>query len=261
MLLVLSPSKGQDFSCPMPTCSYTTPEALDQSQLLINSVLSYSPEGLAKLMSMSDRLAQLNWVRFREFSTPFTPENGRPALYAFQGDVYSAIPVGAYGTEQLDYAQRHLRILSGLYGALRPLDLIQPYRLEMKTKLPNPRGANLYQFWGDRITGQLNRQLEAMEEPLLVNLASNEYFKAVRPKALAGRILTINFKEERDGKARTLAIFAKRARGMMADYIISQRLRRSADICGFDRGGYRYRADLSCHQQLTFTRPQLETGR
>jgi len=197
---------------------------LDDSQLLIEELRHYSPEQIRELMDVSDNIARLNVERYASFSLPFTPENARPALFAFKGDVYRGIPAGEYGEQELAFSQAHLRILSGLYGCLRPLDLIQPYRLEMKTRLKNPRGDNLYQFWGERITRCLNEELAKQKEPTLVNLASNEYFKAVKPKLLEGRLLQVNFKEVKNGKARVIAVFAKRARGMMADYIIRNRL-------------------------------------
>ena len=201
-------------------------------------------------------IAKLNTDRYQSFKTPFTPKNAKQAIFAFKGDVYSGIDIEEYSDADLEYAQKHLRILSGLYGCLRPLDLIQPYRLEMKTKLHNVRGENLYQFWGDRITDELNKALEKQKQPVLVNLASNEYFKSVKPKQLKGRLLNINFKETKDGKTRVVAIFAKRARGMMTDYILRNRIEKPEDIKKFKQGGYRFRKELSDEKQWTFVRPQ-----
>ena len=184
------------------------------------------------------------------------PKNAKAALFAFKGDVYGGIDIEHFTEDDFEYAQNHLRILSGLYGYLRPLDLIQPYRLEMKTKLANPRGDNLYQFWGERITQSLNKDIKKQEQPVLVNLASNEYFKSVKPKLLEGRILNITFKETKDGKTRIVAIFAKRARGMMADYIIRNRIEKPEDIKKFKQGGYRFNKALSDDKQWTFERPQ-----
>jgi hypothetical protein len=190
------------------------------------------------------------------FNTPFTTKNAKQAIFAFKGDVYSGLDLDKFTEDDYAYAQDHLRIISGLYGCLRPLDLIQPYRLEMKTKLNNDRGENLYQFWGDRITESLNKKLKKQKEPVLVNLASNEYFKSVKPKLLAGRLLTINFKETKDRKTRVVAIFAKRARGMMADYIIRNRVEKPEDIKKFKMGGYKFSKSLSDDKQWTFERPQ-----
>ena len=256
MIVTLSPSKGQDFESPLPDVAVTVPAMLEDSRLLIGELRGYSPEQIRELMAVSDNIARLNVERYRSFSLPFTPQNARPALFAFKGDVYRGIPVEEYGKKELAFAQEHLRILSGLYGCLRPLDLIQPYRLEMKTRLKNPRGDNLYQFWGERITRCLNQELEKQQEPTLVNLASNEYFKAVKPKLLTGRLLQVNFKEVKNGKVRVIAVFAKRARGMMADYIVRNRLEESEALKGFDREGYRYSAGDSDEKQWTFVRPQ-----
>jgi len=257
MIVTLSPSKGQDFDRPMPTLpEVTTPVFLDESLKLVKILRRYSPEEIQALMGVSPRIAELNARRFQAFSVPFTPENARPALFAFRGDVYRGIRVEEYDREDLLFAQRHLRILSGLYGCLRPLDLIQPYRLEMKTRLKNPRGDNLYRFWGERITRCLNEALAAEKEPVLVNLASNEYFKAVKPKLLEGRLLQIDFKEVKNGKARTIAVFAKRARGMMADYIVRNRIEQVEAIQAFDREGYRFSAGDSDETRWTFVRPQ-----
>ena len=256
MIVTLSPSKGQDFDAPIGRHPYTLPQQLDHSAELVDALRQYDVQGIQALMSVSENIADLNVTRFKDFTTPFTPDNARQALYAFKGDVYSTIEVDDYGDDDLAFAQAHLRILSGLYGYLRPLDLIQPYRLEMKTRLENPRGANLYAFWGERITELLNRDLAEQAEPVLVNLASNEYFKSIKPGKLAGRLLQVNFKETKAGKTRVVAIFAKRARGMMANWIIRNRLESSADLKAFALEGYRFDAGLSDEGQLTFTRPQ-----
>ena len=256
MLITLSPSKGQDFETPALSKTYSKPQALKDSELLIKELRKIRRQDIQQLMSVSENIAKLNTDRYKSFKTPFTPKNAKQAIFAFKGDVYSGIDIEEYSEADLDYAQNHLRILSGLYGCLRPLDLIQPYRLEMKTKLHNVRGENLYQFWGDRITDELNKALEKQKQPVLVNLASNEYFKSVRPKQLNGRLLNINFKETRDGKTRVVAIFAKRARGMMTDYILRNRIEKPEDIKKFRQGGYRFRKELSDDKQWTFERPQ-----
>ena len=224
--------------------------------MLIKELRKIRQQDIQQLMSVSENIAKLSADRYKSFNTPFTPKNAKQAIFAFKGDVYSGIDIEKYRDADLKYAQNHLRILSGLYGCLRPLDLIQPYRLEMKTKLHNVRGDNLYQFWGDRITDELNKELVQQKHPVLVNLASNEYFKSVKPKQLKGRLLNINFKETRDGKTRVVAIFAKRARGMMTDYILRNRIENPDDIKKFKQGGYRFRKELSDDKQWTFERPQ-----
>lgn len=256
MLITLSPSKGQDFDSPALTRKYSRPVALKDSELLIKELRKLKQNDLRLLMGISDNIAALNVGRYRSFKTPFTTKNAKQAIYAFKGDVYSGINIVKFSDDDLDYAQDHLRILSGLYGCLCPLDLIQPYRLEMKTKLPNPRGENLYQFWGENITEKLNEALEKQQDPTLVNLASNEYFRSVKPGLLKGKLLNINFKDTKNGKTRVVALFAKRARGMMADYIIRNRVEKPADLKKFRQGGYRFSNTLSDDKQWTFERPQ-----
>ncbi len=256
MIITLSPSKGQEFETAAASAISTQPDQLANSQVLIDELRKVDADSLRQLMTISENIANLNVERYRSFSTPFTLQNAKQALFAFKGDVYSGIDVDAYSEDDLQYAQQHLRILSGLYGALRPLDLIQPYRLEMKTKLSNPKGDNLYQFWGERITDSLNDLLEQQQEPVLINLASNEYFKAVKPKLLKGRLLNIKFKETKAGNTRIIAIFAKRARGMMTDFILRNRIESPEGIKAFKRGGYRFSAADSDDKQWTFTRLQ-----
>ncbi len=256
MLLTLSPSKGQDFDTPSPSNIYSIPDQLNDSQILINKAKKLDIKDLKALMDVSENISILNVERFNTWQLPFTPENAKPALFAFKGDVYSGIQKEKYSNDDLNYAQDHLRILSGLYGALRPMDLIQPYRLEMKTKLKNPRGENLYQFWDERITDKLNEVLAIQKEKVLVNLASNEYFKSVKTKKLDGRLLNISFKETKDGKTRVIAIFAKRARGMMTDFILRNRIENSEDIKDFGAGGYAFSEQLSTENNWVFERPQ-----
>lgn len=256
MLITLSPSKGQDFDVNLPTSFHQQPRFLDQSQQLIEELREYDVPDVRDMMTVSENIAVLNVERFHTFSQPFNEDNAKPALFAFKGDVYSGIQKDKYSEDDLKYAQDHLRILSGLYGALRPMDLIQPYRLEMKTKLKNPRGDNLYQFWGDRITDSLNNDLEDQQEATLVNLASNEYWKSVKPRKLHGRIIDIAFKEIKDGKSRVIAIFAKRARGMMTDYILRNRIEDSEEIKEFNEGGYEFSPSESSESTWVFTRPQ-----
>lgn len=256
MLIVLSPSKGQDFKNPVPETSYSTPAFLDDSLELIGELRKLDSQDIQKLMSVSKNIADLNVGRYRDFNTPFTHENGRQALFAFTGDVYSRINGRNYPEDVLQFAQQHLRIISGLYGYLKPLDLIQPYRLEMKTKLPNQRGKDLYQFWEERITDMLNQDLNKEKTSLLINLASNEYFKVIKPSRLNAGILAINFKEIKSGKARTIAIFAKQARGMMADYILQNKIQDAEEIKKFAAEGYAYSPADSDDKQWTFCRQQ-----
>jgi cytoplasmic iron level regulating protein YaaA (DUF328/UPF0246 family) len=256
MIITLSPSKGQNFKTPTLSSIYTLPDQLKESQLLINAAKKLTTKAICELMAVSENISILNVQRFKQWSLPFTTDNAKPALFAFTGDVYSAIEKEKYDENDLAYAQDHLRILSGLYGTLRPMDLIQPYRLEMKTRLENPRGDNLYLFWGDRITKKLNELLGEQTEQVLVNLASNEYFKAVNQNLVNGRILNINFEESKEGKSRVIAIFAKRARGMMTDFIIRNRIEHVEDIKAFVTGGYQYSAKESTENNWVFTRPQ-----
>ena len=256
MIITLSPSKGQDFDTPTPSKIFTLPEQLDDSQILINEAKKLDMESVRELMSVSENISTLNVQRFQDWQLPFNQDNAKAALFAFKGDVYSGIEKDKYDDGDLTYAQDHLRILSGLYGALRPMDLIQPYRLEMKTRLQNPRGENLYQFWGESITDKLNEVLEHQEEKTLVNLASNEYYKSVKPKHIHGRILNIAFKEEKDGKSRILAVYAKKARGMMTDFILRNRIEHAEDIKDFGTANYKFSKSESSEDKWVFTRPQ-----
>ena len=256
MLVTLSPSKGQDFEEPALSKKFSKPADLKDSELLIKELRKIKSKQLQEMMDISENIAELNVDRYKTFKTPFTTKNAKQAIFAFKGDVYSGLELSSFDEDDYAYAQDHLRILSGLYGCLRPLDLIQPYRLEMKTRLKNDRGDNLYQFWDDRITRSINKELKKQKEAVLVNLASNEYFKSVKPKLLEGRLLNINFKETKNGKTRVVAIFAKRARGMMADYIIRNRIENPEDLKKFRLGGYKFNKDLSDDKQWTFERPQ-----
>ncbi len=256
MIITLSPSKGQDFETTSLSNKHTKPANLKDSELLIKELRKTKSKKLQEMMAISENIATLNVDRYKTFTTPFTTKNAKQAIFAFKGDVYGGLELESFDEDDYAYAQDHLRILSGLYGCLRPMDLIQPYRLEMKTRLKNDRGENLYQFWGDRITKSINKELKKQKEPVLVNLASNEYFKSVKPKLLDGRLLNISFKETKEGKTRVVAIFAKRARGMMADYIIRNRVERPEDLKKFKAGGYKFNKVLSDDKQWTFERPQ-----
>ena len=256
MLITLSPSKGQDFEQAAPTKTYTVPEQLKDSKELIAQLKNYSQGEIAKMMSISENLSKLNHQRYRDFTTPFTPQNAKQALFAFKGDVYSGINTSSMNQADFDYAQKHLRILSGLYGCLRPLDLMQPYRLEMKTKLPSKRGDNLYQFWGNSITELLNQAIDQQKGKVLVNLASNEYYKSVKPNAINGKIINIAFKENKEGKSRIIAIYAKKARGMMTDFIIRNRIETIDGIKAFDYADYKFDKRVSKDDLFVFSRKQ-----
>lgn len=257
MISILSPSKTQDFaddSVDVSKIDHTEPSLLKDSSVLVKELRKKSVQDIEKLMSVSENIATLNHERFQHFSTPFSPENARQALLAFKGDVYTGIEIQEYKKADFKFAQEHLCILSGLYGLLRPLDLIQPYRLEMKTKLSNPKGKDLYQFWGNRISEQLNELLKDQKKKVLINLASNEYFKAIKPAELDAEIITPVFKENKDGKYKTVAIFAKKARGLMANFIIQQRIDTPEKLKTFAEAGYEYSENLSSDKEWVFVR-------
>lgn len=254
MLLVLSPAKNLDMQPSTVSQDYSQADLLQDSQVLVDYCRQLSPAQLSVLMKISDKLASLNADRFASFSMPFSLANAKQAILAFNGDVYSGLDAQSLSTEDLHFAQQHLRILSGLYGSLRPLDLMQAYRLEMGTKLVTPRGSNLYQFWGDSITQQLNQALAAQGDNVLINLASNEYFKAVQRKTLDAMVVTPVFKDLKQGQYKVISFFAKKARGLMARYIIQHRLSQVAQLKDFDLGGYRYRQDMSSATELVFCR-------
>jgi cytoplasmic iron level regulating protein YaaA (DUF328/UPF0246 family) len=254
MLITISPAKTLDYETPPVTKTHTKPAFLKQSRSLIDNLRHYSALDLSELMKLSMKLSQLNFDRYHNWKTPFTLKNSKQAVLAMKGDVYSGLDAQTLDEEGFDFAQRHLRILSGLYGVLRPLDLMQPYRLEMGTKLPNQQGKDLYAFWGERITQAINKDLKAQGDDILINLASNEYFKSIKPKLLQGRIITPQFKEKKDGGYRMIGVFAKRARGLMSRYIIDNRLAQAEAIQDFNGEGYRYNKRLSKEDQWVFTR-------
>lgn len=254
MITIISPSKTQDFSSNNLPLSFTQARFLDQSQLLVKELRKKSSQEIKELMDVSDKIAELNYERFQQFSMPFTPENAKQALYAFKGDVYTGFELESYGEKELAFAQEHLRILSGLYGLLRPLDLIQPYRLEMKIKLSNPRGKDLYTFWGNRLTKALNAALAEQGNPVLINLASNEYFKAIDKKSLKAETITPVFKEFKNGKYSIVAIFAKKARGLMSDLIIRNKIDEPEELKTFDLEGYEYSEQHSTAGEWVFIR-------
>jgi uncharacterized protein len=254
MLMVISPAKTLDYQRPVSLGIYTQPQHLAEAQTLVNLLLAYGPAELAELMQLSDKLAALNMARYGSWQTPFSPENARQALLAFKGDVYTGLNADDFSEADFAQAQQQLRILSGLYGVLRPLDLMQAYRLEMGTKLANPHGKDLYAFWGERITQWLNEELEQHQHAFLLNLASNEYFSAVKRPLLRAQIIDTEFRDRKDGQYKIISIYAKRARGLMARYVIQQRLNHPDALCEFDSEGYYYSPAQSSPERMVFLR-------
>ncbi|MBT80645.1 MAG: peroxide stress protein YaaA [Alteromonadaceae bacterium] len=258
MLVVVSPAKNLDFETPVPVASFTRPAMLSSAEALVETCRKLTPADLSSLMKISDKLATLNANRFDSFTTPFTKDNARQALYAFNGDVYTGLDAYSLSEQDVEYAQQHLRMLSGLYGLLRPLDLMQPYRLEMGTRLENPKGKNLYEFWGTDITLALNKALEEQGDNVLINLASNEYFKSVRAKSLDGMIITPHFKDKKNGQYKVISFFAKKARGLMARYVIQNRIEDVAGLKAFSEAGYVFSPEQSTETDLVFLRDEAE---
>lgn len=258
MLLVISPAKTLDYDTPAVTDVYTLPEHLDHAQILIDQLRTLSPQDIAELMHLSDKLAGLNAARYGSWSPDFTPTNAKQALLAFKGDVYTGLNAEDFSADDFAFAQQHLRMLSGLYGLLRPLDLMQPYRLEMGTKLGNSRGKDLYAFWGERISGWLNQALEAQGDNILLNLASNEYFSAVKRKALNARVIDVQFKDQKNGQYKIISFYAKKARGLMARYVIRERIQDPEQLLAFNYEGYRYSPEDSATDSLVFLRDHSE---
>lgn len=254
MLAVISPAKKLDFETEPRISRHSQPDFLAQSEQLVKSARKLSRDQLAQTMKLSDKLADLNYRRFKAFSTPFSLANAKQAMLAFTGDTYIGLNATTLDEDDMAFAQDHLRILSGLYGLLRPLDLIQPYRLEMGTKVRPPTGEDLYGFWNRSLSEAVNAATREHSDRTVVNLASNEYFKALSPKDLKGPVVTPVFKEVRDGLAKVLGLFAKRARGSMARYIIRNRLRAPEDLKSFTEGGYVFQPALSEGATWVFTR-------
>ena len=252
MKIVISPAKSLDFDSTVPTGKYTTPQFLIEAEKLSKVLKNKSPKQLSKLMSISDKLGELNWQRNQDWHLPFTSKNARQAVYAFKGDVYLGLDTYTIPPKKLDQLQDKLRILSGQYGLLKPLDLMQAYRLEMGTKLKMGRKDNLYQFWGDAITTAINEELK--DDEVFVNLASNEYFKVIKPKLLKVPVITPVFKDYKNGKLKMISFFAKKARGMMVRYIIDNDIDTVEGLNGFDIDGYAFDANLSSERELVFTR-------
>ncbi|KPA93330.1 MULTISPECIES: peroxide stress protein YaaA [Pseudomonas] len=254
MLMVISPAKTLDFETPPVTKRYTQPQYLDHSQELIEQLRLLSPAQISELMHVSDKIGGLNAARFGSWTPAFTPDNAKQALLAFKGDVYTGLNAEDFSDADFDFAQTHLRMLSGLYGLLRPLDLMQAYRLEMGTKFANGRGKDLYAFWGTRISEWLNEALAAQGDDVLLNLASNEYFSAVKRSALNARIINTEFRDQKNGQYKIISFYAKKARGMMARFVIRERITNPENLKTFDEQGYRFSAELSKPDNLVFLR-------
>ncbi|MFT5790675.1 MAG: cytoplasmic iron level regulating protein YaaA (DUF328/UPF0246 family) [Shewanella sp.] len=240
MLILVSPAKTLDFENPAGTERYSMPTLLRQSELLIDVCRELTPSDIASLMKVSDKIAGLNVARFGSWQPNFTPENAKQAIFAFRGDVYTGLDADTLSEASLQKAQQQLRILSGLYGLLKPLDLMQAYRLEMGTRLGNSRGTNLYQFWGDIITDEINQTTDAQNDEFIINLASNEYFKAVKHKQLTATLITPVFKDKKNGQYKVISFFAKKARGMMVRYLLDNNVDTLAALIKFDSAGYCY---------------------
>ena len=253
MILIISPSKTQDLKSRQYS-RFTVPVMLEQSQQLIDALKGLNPEQIAGLMGASDKLAQLNWQRFQDFTVPFDLENAKQALLVFKGDVFSPIDVEAYTDEDFSFAQDHVRILSGLYGILRPLDLMQAYRLEMGIKSGFANAKNLYEFWGTRLTEALNKDLAHQSQAVLVNLASDEYYKVIQPQKITAPVLKVSFKENKSGTYKVVAIHAKRARGLMINFVVTNHLEKVQDLKTFNLQGYQLNDSLSSDQEWVFCR-------
>lgn len=254
MLILLSPAKSLDYETPPTTDTHTLPQFAKESAALVDVLRPYSPAQIASLMGLSDALAALNAARFGAWSPKFTAKNSKQAILAFNGDVYEGLDAKSLKQADLDWAQDHLCLLSGLYGILRPLDWMQPYRLEMGTKLPTSRGKDLYAWWGDTLAQYLNKQLALHEDDLILNLASQEYFKSVKRKALKGRVVECVFEDWKGGDWKIISFHAKRARGLMARHAILNRARTTAQLLSFDAQGYAYDQGASAPDRLVFRR-------
>ena len=260
MLTVLSPAKKLDFETENTSSASAQPRFLSQAKKLVRDAKKLKSEDLQSLMGISSNLADLNVARFKAFKPPFTPANARPAIDAFQGDVYVGFEAKTLGQAEREFAEDNIRILSGLYGLLKPLDLMQAYRLEMGTRFANERGSNLYEFWGDRLAKEIDKDLKEHEHKVLINLASNEYFKAVPKKSLKANVITPVFQDVKDGRARVISFLAKKARGTMARYVVDNRISNPEALKEFTGGGYRYDAEQSTEDRWIFSRPQPDAA-
>ncbi len=254
MLMIISPAKKLDTDSPTSTQLHSQPAFLPQSQMLIDTAKQLSVEDISALMKISPKLGLLNFERFHDWQTPFTLDNAKQAIFTFKGDVYTGLDADSLDESALEWANAHLSILSGLYGLLKPLDLMQAYRLEMGTKLANPKGANLYEFWGEQLTDALNAQLAEQDLPVLVNLASNEYYKVLQPKSIAARIVTPVFKDEKNGAYKIISFYAKKARGLMVRWAIDHRVQDVNQLKDFDSEGYYFCPEDSTENTWVFKR-------
>lgn len=245
MLLLLSPAKALDFKTPPQLASFTQAAWLHQAEILIRQLRQLSPADIANLMKLSDPLARLNFNRYADWQLPFTPENAKQAVLAFDGDVYDGLGAKNLSADDLAFAQTRVRILSGLYGILRPLDLIQPYRLEMGTRLANQAGKDLYAFWGERLLAAINTELADMPRPVVVNLASEEYFKVVHGRKIKGEVIQPVFEDWKGGRYKIISFYAKRARGLMTRFALSSRLHEPEGLKDFSDAGYAFAAEAS----------------
>ena len=254
MIVLMNSSKTLDFQSRVNIAKHTVPEFNEDAEILVKTLRTLSKSDFAKVMKVSEKLADLNLERYANWQTDLKSTTGKQALLAFKGDIYSGMDVDNYKFKDFDFAQKHVRILSGLYGILRPLDLMQPYRLEMATKLNTSRGKNMYQFWGNKINNSLKKMLQQEKSGVLVNLCSLEYFKSTQPEGLDARIISPAFKEYKDGAYRFVTIYAKKARGMMCNYIIQNQLKRVEELKSFNVEGYKFNPTISSENELVFTR-------
>jgi len=246
MKIVISPAKSLDFESELPTSTFTSPEFLEQAETLNSKMATMSKKAIGKLMSISDKLSELNYQRYQDFSVPFTKENARPAVFSFSGDVYVGLDAYSLNDAKIDKMQNSLRILSGMYGILKPLDLMQPYRLEMGTQLKINRKKNLYDFWGNSITDSLNNELN--DDELFLNLASQEYFKVIKSSLLKAPVISPVFKDFKNGKLKIISFFAKKARGSMVRYVLDNDIYSLDDLKSFDNGGYGYSEEFTINK-------------
>ena len=256
MITVLSPAKKLSPECNSNGSAYTKPVFLDQSENLVEILKSYDPVGLQSLMGISQNLSELNWERYQSWTSNFSPDIAREAVYSFKGDTYTGLDADSLAEKDIIFAQDNVRILSGLYGVLKPLDLMLPYRLEMGTRLENKNGKNLYEFWGDSLSEIISRELDTHKDKALINCASNEYFKSISNEFLEASVITPEFKEIKNGTIKMISFYAKKARGMMARYIIENRIDDVEDILSFNLDGYSYDSALSTESKPVFTRSQ-----
>lgn len=256
MLALISPAKTLDYESQLPLDTHTIPRLLDHSQQLIDVAKKLSASEIAQLMTVSEKIAKLNVDRFNDWQADFSLANARQAIFAFKGDVYTGLDAYHLQADDLNFAQNHLRMLSGLYGLLRPLDLMMPYRLEMGTKLQNPKGHNLYEFWGETITNLINSDLAETQSEILVNIASDEYYKSVKESKIKAEIIKPVFLDQKNGKYKVISFYAKKARGLMARYIIENKLEKAEDLKAFNSEGYYFDAESSLKGELVFKRDE-----